>query len=314
MFKRFTYAALALAILALAYSPIAHTQSMRLLYGSFSGAAKAVTVTSNGYLNVSVQGGASLASTSTCATPGYAFAGNPNYGMNLSGTNLQFCANGSAYVVLATGALQVNSASLSFANAGTNKFSFAAVSATDGQDVISNGNGTAGVGLDVATDGTLKLRGRAFAAGSGNLDIGAKITSYNQLTTAGSGVPFLVSAGDGVAISSSLDASRCTFTPAADGSFEVWDYILVTTAGAATNMNGTITFKSEEGTARSVAVVWQLAAGGTVTNVTTATGTVGYYGVPIRIRAQAATAITVSTTGTPSTAVYNQRCSIMQIS
>lgn len=139
------------------------------------------------------------------------------------------------------------------------------------------------------------------------------ISQYKGLTTAGNGVGSIVSAGRGVAISSALDTNRCTFTPAADGSFLISDNILVTTAGAATNMNGTITFKSEDGTARSVAVVWQLAAGGTVTNVTTATGTVPYMGYPVQIRAQAATAITVSTTGTQSTAVYNHECEITQI-
>jgi hypothetical protein len=140
-----------------------------------------------------------------------------------------------------------------------------------------------------------------------------KITTYNNLTTTGNGVPSILQSGRGVAITSSLDPSRCSFTPAVDGTFVVYDYILVTAAGAATNMNGTITLKTEDGTARSVAVVWQLAAGGTVTNVTTATGTVGYYGVPIILRAQAATAITVSTTGTQSTAVYNHECSIQQV-
>jgi len=140
------------------------------------------------------------------------------------------------------------------------------------------------------------------------------ISQYQGITTAGSGVPFITSNGRGVGISSSLDTNRCTFTPAADGSFLITDYILVTAAGAATNMNGTITFKTEEGTSRSVLIVWQIASGGTLTNVQTAGGTVGYYGVPIRIRAQASTAITVSTTGTPSTAVYNHECSITQIS
>lgn len=59
MWKRLSLTVLALAILALAYSPIAHTQSARLLYGSFSGAAKAVTVTSAGYMNVAVQSASS---------------------------------------------------------------------------------------------------------------------------------------------------------------------------------------------------------------------------------------------------------------
>jgi hypothetical protein len=276
-------------------------------------AGERVRINSTGLLMAN-SGQVQAIASGNCAATSYAFIGALNGGLSWDGTTQRLCVNGNQPIAMDGSNVWFNSATLHLQSGGTNKFTWALNGATDGQLVMSNGAGAAGIGIDVATDSTLKLRGRALTAGTGNLDIGAKITAYNNLTTTGSGVPYVLQSGRGVAITSSLDANRCTFTPAADGTFEVWDYILVTTAGAATNMNGTIAFKTEEGTARSVAVVWQLAAGGTVTNVLTAAGTVGYYGVPIVIRAQAATAITVSTTGTPSTAVYNHECSIQQIS
>lgn len=241
-----------------------------------------------------------IANPSGTTQPGFDFyactSGSP------AGCTIRYITNSSALAgvrasVAASGIIVNNALTLGFSADGT--------TTTDtGLSRVSAGIVGVGTGAAGSFAGTIKATA-AFLAG--------KITTYNNLTTTGNGVPSILQSGRGTAITSSLDANRCTFTPAADGTFEVWDYILVTTAGAATNMNGTITFKTEDSSARSVAVVWQLAAGGTVTNVLTAAGTVGYYGIPIIIRAQAATAITVSTTGTPSTAVYNHECSIHQI-
>lgn len=119
----------------------------------------------------------------TTALPGIAFALEPSSGLQrsgagdislqvlgvsrleASGTNTAVKApDGGAYFQVSTGAVQVNSASLSLANAGTPKFIFSAATANDAQAVVTNGAGAVGVGLDVSSDAVLKIRTRAQSA------------------------------------------------------------------------------------------------------------------------------------------------------
>lgn len=65
MLKRLSLVALALAILVLAYTPRVYTQAVRVMYGSFGNTAKALSVTTNGYLNITVQNPMAV----TTATP-----------------------------------------------------------------------------------------------------------------------------------------------------------------------------------------------------------------------------------------------------
>lgn len=116
----------------------------------------------------------------TAALPGIAFANEPSSGIqrvgaadvslqvlgvsrfeaNATATSLK-APDGGAYAIFAVGSWQVNSASLNMASSGSNKWSWVAATATDGQIVATTGAGTAGVGLDIATDAVLKVRTRA---------------------------------------------------------------------------------------------------------------------------------------------------------
>lgn len=107
--------------------------------------------------------------------------------------------------------------------------------------------------------------------------------------------------------------SVATHTPAADGSFIVSANILVTTA---TNhsFTTTVTYKDTGGTARTLTVPFVLVAGTAITTtIGNASGTVPYHGIPLHVRAQAGTAITVATTGTFTTVVYNVEATIQKL-
>lgn len=187
----------------------------------------------------------------------------------------------------------------------------------DGRLVLENINQTAGIGLDGTTDGTLKIRGTGFTAGTGSLDIGAKITAYNQITTAGAGVSPIVAYGDVVAATNTGTASIATFTPGADGTFEVGCNILITTA-TTHSFSCDVTYTDEGNTARTMIMPIYSLAGTPVVNglIINTGGTVPYEAAVMTIRAKASTAITVRTSagGTFTAVVYNARGVIKQIS
>lgn len=119
----------------------------------------------------------------TAALPGAAFVSEPSSGLyrvSAGDISLQVLGvsrieastaastlrapDGGAYFNVQNGIAQVNSAALHMANASTAKWIFSAVSATDGQLVMTAGNTSLGVGLDVTTDAVLKIRTRAQSA------------------------------------------------------------------------------------------------------------------------------------------------------
>lgn len=109
-------------------------------------------------------------------------------------------------------------------------------------------------------------------------------------------------------------ASVCAQTVgASDSTFEVAANVLVTTA---TTHAFTVTcaYTDEGNTARTLTLPFVNVAGtAIVTSVANATGAVPYMGIPIRIRCKAATTITIATTGTFTTVVYNVEGSILQL-
>jgi hypothetical protein len=142
---------------------------------------------------------------------------------------------------------------------------------------------------------------------------GLGVTRYRDVATAGLGVPAIYASGRSTAQTAAV-ASVATFTPAADGSFEVSANVLVTTA---TTHAFTVTcaYTDEGNTARTATLSFTNVAGtAIVTSIANATGAVPYQGLTIRIRAKASTAITVATTGTFTTVTYNVEATIKQIS
>lgn len=109
-------------------------------------------------------------------------------------------------------------------------------------------------------------------------------------------------------------ASVCAQTVgSADATFEVAANVRVTTA---TTHSFTVTcaYTDEGNSARTLTLPFVLVAGSAiVTSVANANGTVPYMGMPVRIRAKAATSITIATTGTFTTVTYNVEGSLWQI-
>lgn len=95
-----------------------------------------------------------------------------------------------------------------------------------------------------------------------------------------------------------------TFTPGADGSFEVSANVLVTTA-TVNSFTATVSYKDEGNTARVVTMQFSTVAGAFITAMTNAQGAVPYEGVPLHIRAKGSNAITIGTTGTFTSVTYN---------
>lgn len=138
-----------------------------------------------------------------------------------------------------------------------------------------------------------------------------KVTAYNNVATAGLGVPAIYGYGRSTAQSGAV-ASVATYTPTADGSFEVSANVLVTTS---TTHNFTVTcaYTDEGGTARTLTFNFSNVAGTIGTTIANAGGAVPYEGVPMHIRAKANTAITIATTGTFTSVTYNVEGNIKQI-
>lgn len=139
------------------------------------------------------------------------------------------------------------------------------------------------------------------------------VTQYNAVATAGFGVPAIYASGRKTA-QTAASGTVCTFTPAADGTFQIGANVLVTAATLA-SFTVTCTYTSEDGTAQTLTLTFSQVSGTLLTTITNATGTGAYEGVPLRIRAQGATAITIQTAagGTYTTVTYNISASIEQL-
>jgi hypothetical protein len=127
------------------------------------------------------------------------------------------------------------------------------------------------------------------------------------------GLPGIVARGRATA-QTAANASVATFTVGgADASFEVSANVRPTTA---TTHSFTVTcaYTDEGNTARTATLTFFLVAGSAlVTAVANGAGTVPHHGIPIHIRCKAATTITIATTGTFTTVVYNVEACIRKI-
>jgi hypothetical protein len=162
----------------------------------------------------------------------------------------------------------------------------------NGAGIVEINNGSAGTFRD------LKLRA---------------ITSYNNTTTAGLGVPGIVAAGRATA-QSAANASISTFTVgAADGSFEVSGNMNVTVVTTlATTLS--VSYTDESNAARTMILpIQQL--GGTFIAAGAITGLGAWESPVMHIRCKAATAITVFTSaGTFTGVTYTAEGIIKQVS
>lgn len=139
---------------------------------------------------------------------------------------------------------------------------------------------------------------------------GTGIGTYNGITTAGNGVPVIV-AYNRLTGQTGAVASIATFTPAADGSFEVSANLLATTA-VGYSINCQVSWTDESNTARTQSMDFNQTTGGLAVVLTNANAPI-YNGIPQHIRAKANTAITISTVGTFTNITYNVEGIIKQV-
>lgn len=170
------------------------------------------------------------------------------------------------------------------------------IGGTTSFQIINNANSTAN--LMLADDASMTLRG--------------KVVSYKGVSTAGSGVPAIYGYARATG-QTAANSSVATYTVGgSDGSFIVSGNVLVT-ASTTHNFALQVTYTSEDGTGRTVTMNVQQVGGTLVTAITNVTGAGPYEGVPLHIRAQASTAITILTSGVFTSVTYNVEGAITQI-
>lgn len=178
----------------------------------------------------------------------------------------------------------------------------AAVGTTATSTGIGNGN--------INTGGTLAVGGTSTLTGA--VTQTAKTATYNNVATAGWGVPAIYAAGRSTAQTGAV-ASVSTYTcGAADGSFEVSANILVT-ASTTHAFTCTCAYTDEGNTARTITFNFSNVGGTLLTSIANTGGAVPYEGIPLHIRVKASTAITIATTGTFTSVTYNVEGIIRQL-
>jgi hypothetical protein len=149
--------------------------------------------------------------------------------------------------------------------------------------------------------------------GLGGLALQGLVKTYNNIATAGWGVPAIQAAGRATA-QTAANASISTYTVgAADGSFEVSANVLVTTSTTHT-FTVTCAYHDEGNTLRTLTFGFTQLAGATfLTSITNITGAGPYESPVYHIRCKAGSAITIATTGTFTTVTYNVEGIIRQV-
>lgn len=136
-----------------------------------------------------------------------------------------------------------------------------------------------------------------------------KITTYNNVATAGWGIPAIYGQGRSTAQTAAVTSVATYTVGAADGSFIISANCNITAFTAGT-FNVTVTYTDETNTSQTLKL-----------NFSSVTGTLGialaaagpFEGIPAHIRCKASTAITIATSGTFTLLTYNVEGYITQI-
>lgn len=138
-------------------------------------------------------------------------------------------------------------------------------------------------------------------------------STVNGIATAGYGVPTIVAQARSTGQTGAV-ASVATYTPNADGTFEVSANVNVT-ASTTHSFNVNVTYTDETNTSRTLNLVGinPAANSGTLQLVANASGVAAYSFLTATIRVKASTAITILTSGTFTSVTYNVEGIIKQI-
>lgn len=177
---------------------------------------------------------------------------------------------GGAYTYPAT---LTSAGQLTVTNIGAQRFIGAGTRLTTGFGTgiikIVDATEALGVSLDAGTDGTLKLRGVAGTAATGNFDLGAKLTVYNNQTTAGWGLPAIL--GETILTSQSTNQTVLTVTPAATAARYKIDGVITSTSGTNTGtVQFTVDYVDSQGTVHTGDIIF--IAGANAAGAATQTG------------------------------------------
>lgn len=123
---------------------------------------------------------------------------------------------------------------------------------------VTDGNATAGVLLDVTTDGTLLLRKQDDSAdgvfSTGGLTLSGKATKYNNITTAGEGIPAIYS--EAITLTQIANVTILTYTPPATAGRYVVSGVITTTSSTNTGtVQLTIDYKDSQGTTHTADIM-----------------------------------------------------------
>ncbi len=177
----------------------------------------------------------------------------------------------------------------------------------------TNGRLTDDSDLTFATDTLTATKLSApTSVATGTLAQTGKTITYNNITTAGWGVPAIQAEARLTAQTAAVASVAAYTLGAADGSVLVSANVNVTTS-TLHSFSVQVAYTDETNTAQTLTMPMSQLAGTLVTLITNTTGAGPYEGVPLHLRCKASTAVTVKTTGTFTTVTYNVEGAIQQI-
>jgi len=225
--------------------------------------------------------------TTTFSAPTMTAATNINSPLlTLTGTTPTITSAGAGAMVIGTSVVQ----NLQFQISGTSRWYLQG--ATGHFLAVADNN------YDIGASGASRPR---------NLYLASSIKQVGGVLSSGTvGVPVIVSTARATVVTNAAQALTAFTVGAADASFVVSANVLVTTA-TTHSFTVTCTYTSEDNVSRVITFSFEQLAGTFTTTVVNTNGAVPYEGVPLHIRAKAATTIQIASAagGTYTNVVYN---------
>lgn len=182
-----------------------------------------------------------------------------------------------------------------------------------GASTITNAATVAISGAPVAGTNATITNPYALLIQGGNLGTAGKISLYNNIATAGMGVPYVVASSTATGLTGA-DTNRINYTPpAVAGRYRIGGIVNVTAWTTPASFTVALTYKDDSGNARTDTAFLTRGSTGASAAAVTAVDR-WYYEFPCVAINNGATAITVSTTGTfTGSPVYNHSVNVEQL-